>query len=344
MPRSNAGTYTLPAGTPYVSGTVASSTIVNSVNSDVGTELTNSLDRNGRGQMLAPLALTDGSVTAPGLTFNSEPASGLFRAGTNDLRLTVGGNAVLQATAAGAFTLLGITSTSTVTNASAFVGTGNGTGPGALLTGGAGGAPGVSGTGTVASPGVAGVGGPSNGPGLQGTGTGTGQGVIGTGGSGGGVGITAIPGTTGLVALDSQGNITLSGAALANAPNVSVSGPSTLTYATAVRCAGSINNSVHAVGAQTLLSSYNVASATLQAGGQIVAVTFANYTAASATSWWFTGTPLAFDPIVGNVGLVQVKTKTNTGFTFQIINLSGTVYTLSSGAINFTIDFEVKGF
>lgn len=55
MSRQANGTYVAPANTAAVSGGVISSTAYNTLQSDVGNELTNSLDRQGRGAMLADL-------------------------------------------------------------------------------------------------------------------------------------------------------------------------------------------------------------------------------------------------------------------------------------------------
>lgn len=57
MPRQANGTYQPPAGTTAVSGQPISSPAYNSQNTDFGTEITNSLDRNGRGAMAANLAM-----------------------------------------------------------------------------------------------------------------------------------------------------------------------------------------------------------------------------------------------------------------------------------------------
>jgi hypothetical protein len=87
--RNSTGTYSLPTGNPVVPGTTISTTWANNTLSDISTELTNSLDRSGRGAMLAPLQHSSGTVTSPSLTFSSEPGSGIYRAGTNDVRMSV---------------------------------------------------------------------------------------------------------------------------------------------------------------------------------------------------------------------------------------------------------------
>lgn len=89
MSRNSAGTYSLPAGNPVIVDTIVDAAWWNNTSADMALELTGSLDRNGRGPMLAPLALVDGSTSAPALTFGSEPTTGLYRAGAGDVRLQV---------------------------------------------------------------------------------------------------------------------------------------------------------------------------------------------------------------------------------------------------------------
>lgn len=96
MARNASGTYTLPGGNPVVSGTAISSTWANSTLSDIGTELTDSLDRSGKGGMLAPLQLVDGLVANPALAFTNELGSGLYRAGAGDVRLAILGSDLLR--------------------------------------------------------------------------------------------------------------------------------------------------------------------------------------------------------------------------------------------------------
>jgi hypothetical protein len=56
---------------------------------DLGDAVAASLDRYGRGGMLAPFAFSDGSVTAPGAAWSNEPTSGFYRASYGDIRVTV---------------------------------------------------------------------------------------------------------------------------------------------------------------------------------------------------------------------------------------------------------------
>lgn len=101
MPRDSNGNYVLPAGNPVVSGTIIASGWANPTMSDIGVELTNSLDRQGRGGMLAPFKFLDGTAGAPGMTWTSEPSTGFFRAGASDQRATVAGVGRMRWTGSG---------------------------------------------------------------------------------------------------------------------------------------------------------------------------------------------------------------------------------------------------
>lgn len=213
MPRNSSGSYSLPAGNPVVTGTSVSSTWSNTTMADLATEMTSSLDRSGRGQMLAPLPLADGSSGAPGLTFNSEPTSGLYRAATNDMRVQVGSTTIFQYVSTGAVAPLGLVATQSQTNTVAINAVGNGTAAAINAVGGSGGSTAITGTGTIAAAGVTGIGGPTNGPGILGSGTGT------------GVGVKAQAGGGTDFAIDSGGHITMTG----NAPSVNAAISNALT-------------------------------------------------------------------------------------------------------------------
>jgi len=101
MPRNSSGVYSLPAGNPVVSGTVITSTWANTTMPDIGSELTNSLDRSGRGGMLAALKGIDGTLGAPAYSFTSEPTSGLYRSGSGVLTMSIGGASVGTFSSAG---------------------------------------------------------------------------------------------------------------------------------------------------------------------------------------------------------------------------------------------------
>lgn len=101
MPRNSSGTYSLPSGNPVVTNTLIQSTWANSTLSDVGTAMTDSLDRNGRGAMLAPLKNIDGTAVAPSITFSSEGTLGVYRVSAGVLGIAAGGALVLSIAAAG---------------------------------------------------------------------------------------------------------------------------------------------------------------------------------------------------------------------------------------------------
>jgi hypothetical protein len=92
----------LPAGNPVVTGTAISSTVHNNTLADLSAELTDSLSRSGKGPMLAPLELTDGTKTLPALTFDADPDTGIYRAGSGDLRITCNDTDIIKSTTAGA--------------------------------------------------------------------------------------------------------------------------------------------------------------------------------------------------------------------------------------------------
>jgi len=100
MPRDSNGTYSLPAGNPVVTLTTISSTWANTTLDDIGTALTDSLDRAGSGGMTGPLKLTNGAIGAPALSWTTEPTSGLYRNAAGDFRYSISSNDVLQMTTA----------------------------------------------------------------------------------------------------------------------------------------------------------------------------------------------------------------------------------------------------
>ena len=101
MPRNSTGKYFLPAGNPVASGEVISSDWANNTLSDLATAVTDSLDRNGLGGMKAPMKLSDGTQSAPGLGFTNESNTGLYRPSDKSLGMTVAGVSVLVATSSG---------------------------------------------------------------------------------------------------------------------------------------------------------------------------------------------------------------------------------------------------
>ena len=104
MARDAAGVYTLPLSA-VTTGTVISATWANTTLDDIETELTDSLDRYGRGGMSVAYENLDGTLIAPGITFNADTTIGFRRSATNVMNAVVEGVDVakwIDATATGA--------------------------------------------------------------------------------------------------------------------------------------------------------------------------------------------------------------------------------------------------
>lgn len=104
MSRNASGTYSLPTGNPVTTNTTISSTWANSTLSDIGTELTDSLNRSGKGAMLAGLPAFVGTVSLPGYTFSGDLNTGLYWVSADSFAASCGG-AVKMTFAAGAITV-----------------------------------------------------------------------------------------------------------------------------------------------------------------------------------------------------------------------------------------------
>jgi hypothetical protein len=98
--RNSSGTMSAISG-PYVAGTVISAATINARFADIESEITDSLDRSGKGPMLAPMRLTNGTVALPSLTFDSDTDTGIYRVGADNPAVTVGGTKVQEWTSNG---------------------------------------------------------------------------------------------------------------------------------------------------------------------------------------------------------------------------------------------------
>lgn len=78
MPRNASGNYTLPLPS-VVTGTVIESLWANTTMNDLAASVTDSLDRYGRGGMVAPFRVVDGTVSTPAIAFTGETNTGLYR-------------------------------------------------------------------------------------------------------------------------------------------------------------------------------------------------------------------------------------------------------------------------
>jgi len=119
MARNASGTYSKPTGQPVVTNTAISSVAHNDLVTDLATEITDSLSRSGKGGMLAALKAYAGTVSLPGLAFDAETSSGLYRVGAGDVRLAILGALVVKFTAAGVDVTGALTSTTATTTATA---------------------------------------------------------------------------------------------------------------------------------------------------------------------------------------------------------------------------------
>lgn len=193
--RNAGGSYTLPAGNPVITGTTIQSTWANNTLNDVATEMTNSLDRQGRGAMLAPLKLVSGTAANPGAAFSAEPSSGPYRNAAGDIRWSVLSTDTFKWQTASNTSMvpLAVTGRTTTTNLTV-------TGSSDTLTVQAltAGFFGLHATGATTGAGVFGSGGPTNGVGGVFAGGGaTGTGLTAIGGTGVAIGGSFQGGTTG---------------------------------------------------------------------------------------------------------------------------------------------------
>lgn len=128
MPRNASGVYS-KATADVVAGTTITASWANTTLDDIAQGITDSLDRQGRGGMLAPFAFTDGAVSAPGAAWSNEPNTGLFRQAAGDLRMSILGTARMRWNANGAQVWDDVDA---VWRAVVLAGTGNAVQPGAI--------------------------------------------------------------------------------------------------------------------------------------------------------------------------------------------------------------------
>jgi hypothetical protein len=92
LARNASGIYSLPSAVnPVVTRTVITTDWANTTLTDLKTEITNSLDRTGRGAMTAPLQINAGTAALPGLTIDGDTNSGMYGAAADSLGFSTGG-------------------------------------------------------------------------------------------------------------------------------------------------------------------------------------------------------------------------------------------------------------
>jgi hypothetical protein len=344
--RNSSGAYSLPTGNPVVSGTTITSTWANNTLSDLGVEVTNSLDRNGRGAMVAPLKLSDGTSSAPALTFANELSAGLYRAGTNDIRLQAG-TASQQWTPSSVVLSVSSVPVQTWSLSSAIIGSAttsmsaanisNGltvsrlsTGAGIIATAGTSG----DGSGIVATANGIGFGGEfrggsSGGVGAVGYGTGTLQGVAGIGGTSGGAGGVFTNGiastaTTYRDALTASNGALAFGNSLPN-PNSTVAFSNRLTPANTPKAWGNLGTT--GSGGCVVNGGFNVSSCSIT--GANIRVTLASAMANTA-----------YAPILSTFNASdapQLVFGSFTTTTFDIQSSTGVSYATTSRVLTFMV-------
>jgi hypothetical protein len=101
MSYNGSGTYVPPAGQPVATGTVIQSATFNTLVTDIGNTFNNVLPRDGQASMSGQLKLIDGTSSVPGIAFNSEASSGIFRPASGMLALVASGVENLRINSAG---------------------------------------------------------------------------------------------------------------------------------------------------------------------------------------------------------------------------------------------------
>lgn len=126
MSFNGSGTYVPPAGQPVATGTVIQSVVFNTLVTDIGNTFNNVLPRDGQASMSGQLKLIDGTSSVPGIAFNSEASSGIFRPASGMLALVAAGVEGIRINSSGRVligsTVDDATSKLQVTGATKFVG------------------------------------------------------------------------------------------------------------------------------------------------------------------------------------------------------------------------------
>lgn len=99
MARNGSGTYTKV--NTFTAGNTITAAGHNQNWDDLASEMTNSVAADGQTSMTGPLKAASGTVAAPSLTFASDPDSGLYRIGANNLGVAVSGSKVLDVATTG---------------------------------------------------------------------------------------------------------------------------------------------------------------------------------------------------------------------------------------------------
>src|SRR3990167_4271438 len=80
----------------FTNGVATDATTINANFTDIAAELTNSVSVDGQSTLTGQLKAASGTVSAPGVTFGSDTDSGLYRIGSDNVGLSLGGSKVVD--------------------------------------------------------------------------------------------------------------------------------------------------------------------------------------------------------------------------------------------------------
>lgn len=105
MPRNGSGTMT--AAQTYTTGQTITAAVINSNITDIASEITNSVAKDGQTVMTGQFKAGNGTVGAPSITFGSDLDTGLYRKSANVIGVAIGGVEVAKIDATGGFIPVG---------------------------------------------------------------------------------------------------------------------------------------------------------------------------------------------------------------------------------------------
>ncbi|CAB4187740.1 hypothetical protein UFOVP1157_60, partial [uncultured Caudovirales phage] len=79
------------AAQTYTTGQTITAAVINANITDIASELTNSVAKDGQTVMTGPLKASNGSATAPSITFGSDLDTGIYRKSANKMAVALGG-------------------------------------------------------------------------------------------------------------------------------------------------------------------------------------------------------------------------------------------------------------
>ena len=89
MARNGSGTMT--AAQTYTTGQTITAAVINANITDIASELTNSVAKDGQTVMTGPLKASNGTAAAPSITFGSDLDTGIYRKSANKMAVALGG-------------------------------------------------------------------------------------------------------------------------------------------------------------------------------------------------------------------------------------------------------------